>query len=554
MTNAKCNVNPSRCVGIVGAGPVGLTLAARLSGFGVQCVVLDKAPHLLRKGSKACLIQGDVLEVMDKIGCAGSIADEGIHWRIAHTYIKDVEMITQRFPERVGFGQFVNISQYRIEQELLAVVENSSLVDVRWSHEVIGVKQDGESAVATVKTLQGETTMSFAYLIACDGVHSTLRDLTGNEFTGYTHPDRFLITDIKANIALTKERHFFFDSHQNPGRQLVMHPQPDNIWRIDWQLAPDTDIEAEKKSGKLDTRIRRVIGDIPYHIEWLSTYRFNQRVIEQFRAGRIFFAGDAAHSLPPYGSRGMNSGIQDADNLAWKMASVLHGSAPDALLDTYHDERHPAALENLRVTEATMRFMVPPTTLKRLQRSIIFRLAVPFKGMRKLVDHGKMAEPFVYPNSSLIFDRQAHPLIGQFAPDATIYVGKAKQRLRKLFGHGFVCLFFGTWDEARHFVGLAQSEALPVPLKLIVAFPKGEPVGPLPDDVLVATYDDILFYRQFYDGEAAWYLMRPDGHIATRQPFDATASLATILARCAGCAPGHATPKQAQTVGEIACA
>lgn len=531
----KSNDSTAR-VGIVGAGPVGLALAARLATMGIRSVLLEKSPHLLKKGSKACLIQGDVLEVLDKAGCADRIADEGIHWRIAHTYIKDVEMITQHFPERAGFGQFVNISQYRIEQELLEFAGMNPYAEIRWSHEITALAQDEHAVTLTVATPQGEQQLGFDYVVACDGVHSKLRALTNVAFTGYTHQDRFLITDIRANIARTKERHFFFDSRFNPGRQLVMHPQPDNIWRIDWQLAPDTDIEEEKRNGKLDARIRRVIGDIPYKLEWISTYRFNQRVVEQFKVGRVFFAGDAAHSLPPYGSRGMNSGIQDADNLAWKLASVLKGQAGEALLDTYHAERYPAALENLRVTEATMKFMVPPTRFKRLQRSIIFKLAVPFKSMRKLVDHGKMAEPNAYKESRLMLAAASSPLVGQFAPDARIHVDGVKSRLRKLFGVGFVCLFFGTRDEASEFVAATKEQSLPVPVRFVAAFPQGEDIEPFREDITIATYDDILFFRNFYKGAAAWYLVRPDGYIATKQSLLAAACLKDILAQCAGCA------------------
>lgn len=522
-------------IAVVGAGPVGLACAARLASFGVRCVVFDKAAYLLRKGSKACLIQGDALEVLDKVGCAEQIAYEGIPWRVAHTYIKDVEMITQPFPERSGFAQFVNISQYRIEQVLLQFVEKSPYTDILWSHEVTGVCNDDTAVTLVVNTPAGEKRFSFAYVVACDGVNSRLRDLTGVEFTGYTHQSRFLITDIRANIARTKERHFFFDSHFNPGRQVVMHPQPDNIWRIDWQLAPGADIEQEKRNGALDARIRRVIGDIPYEIDWISTYRFNQRVIRQFKVGRIIFAGDAAHSLPPYGSRGMNSGIQDADNLAWKIAYVLHGHANEGLLDSYHAERYPAALENLRVTEATMKFMVPPNRFKRLQRRIIFKLAVPFKSVRRLVNHGKMAEPYTYKDVNIFVSPVASPLIGAFSPDARIFIDDVKSRLRRLFGAEFVCLFFGTPNEAREFIEANRDLSSSVPCRFVVAFPKGGEVASFPVPVTVITYDEILLFRQFYDGHAAcWYLVRPDGHVVAKDFLQSSADFETTLVKCSG--------------------
>lgn len=521
-------------VGIVGAGPVGLTVAARLANYGIRSIILEQSPHLIRKGSKACLIQGDALEVLDKSGCADVIAEEGIHWRIAHTYVRGKELISQEYPERVGYGEFVNISQYRIEQEVAGYIEKNPLTEIFWSYEVEAVSQDSQTVTIIANTPEGKRELSFAYLVACDGVYSKIRDLTGVAWTGYTHQSRFLITDIRANIPLKKERHFHFDPEFNPGLQLVMHPQPDNIWRIDWQLAADADIEAERENGELDRRIRRVIGDIPYNIEWLSTYKFNQRVVEKFRINRIFFAGDSAHSLPPYGSRGMNSGIQDADNLAWKMAYVLKGWADDSLLDTYHDERYLAAKENLRVTEATIKFMAPSSGLRHLIRNIILKLSSHFKSFRSLVDHGKMAQPFSYTTSEIIDTSSDHQYVGRFAPDCKIFVGETKTRLRKLFGSGFVILFFGEPNEAYEFARKADKSSLDIPLKVVLAFPKGVEHDSMPENATNVYYDDIKFIRDFYHERAAWYVVRPDGHIAGRYQLCDVEAINHIIGRCIG--------------------
>lgn len=503
-------------VGIVGAGPVGLALAARLASFSVSSVILEKSPHLLRKGSKACLIQGDALEVLDKAGCAEAIAAEGIHWRIAHTYIRGVERIRKEYPERVGYSEFINISQYRIEQEVVKFLETCALVDIRWSHEVKSITQHERGVTVGVSHPGGDSELTFDYLVACDGVHSTIRELTGVQWTGYTHTSRFLITDIRALIPVIKERHFHFDPVFNPGRQVVMHPQPDNVWRIDWQLAPDADIEAEQQNGGLDIRIRKVIGDIPYQIEWCSTYRFSQRVVEQFKLGRIFFAGDAAHSLPPYGSRGMNSGIQDADNLAWKLACVLAGTADASLLETYHDERYQAAQENLRVTEATIKFMAPENLLKRWFRNLILKLSGPFKALRKNVNHGKMAEPFTYLASDIVDGESGHGFVGKFAPDMRVFSDKQPTRLRKFFGNQFVVLFFGTMDETLAFAGKFLQLRREFPMKLVVGLPLGMEPDIHIDHCNVFYYDDIASVRAFYATMACWFLVRPDGHIAGR--------------------------------------
>ncbi|QFZ21201.1 FAD-dependent monooxygenase [Saccharothrix syringae] len=499
-------------VGIVGAGPVGLVAALRLAGLGVPTVVLEADPELIKQGSKACLIQGDVLEVLDKFGCAQPIADEGVTWTVARTYVRNQEIRAAEYPRGAGFGPFVNISQYRIEQVLAAAAEAEPLCDVRWGHRVTGVWQDSASVTARVLTADGEREMTFSHLVACDGVRSALREMIGVEWTGYTHKDRFLITDIRARLPLAKERHFHYDPVFNPGRQLVMHPQPDDIWRIDWQLPPDADIEAERADGRFDRRVRAVIGEIPYEVDWVSTYRFHQRVVDRLRVGRVLFAGDAAHALPPYGSRGMNSGIQDADNLAWKIALVRSGRAGQELLETYHTERYAAALENLRVTEATIRFMVPPTRLRRWTRAVLLRLSRSLGLARKHVNSGRMAEPHHYTDSPLV--RTGHPLLGAFAPDGEVLVDGARTRLRRLLGAGFVGLLVAR--DAREAAGLAEAawtRQWDVPARLVAVLPPGAATDGLPAEVTAAVAVDDALARTYGTG---WWLVRPDGHLAAR--------------------------------------
>jgi 3-(3-hydroxy-phenyl)propionate hydroxylase len=489
-------------VGIVGAGPVGLVAALRLAASGVRCALLEADPYLVKQGSKACLIQGDALEVLDKAGCAEPIAREGVRWHIGHTYVRGQEIRRSEFAVPIGFGPFVNISQYRIEQVLLARALADPLIDVRWSHRVTGLTQNADEVAVTAETPAGPRSLRFAYLVACDGVRSTLRELAGVEWTGYSHRDLFLITDVRAKLPVTKERHFHYDPPFNPGRQLVMHPQPDDIWRIDWQLAPDADIEAERRDGRLDRRIRDVIGDVPYEIDWLSTYRFHQRVVDRMIVGRVLFAGDAAHALPPYGSRGMNSGIQDADNLAWKLALVLAGTAAPDLLESYHAERHAAAEENLRITEATIRFMVPPSPARRWLRNVLLTLAVPLKAVRRHVNSGRMAEPYVYQDSPIVQSRERNPVLGTFAPDGMVrYRGKSV-RLRTLFGAGFVLLRFlpdaGSGD--RPDTGDA-ARLRTVPTAVPVAF-------------LDVVPEDGALRRAYHAQDGDWFLIRPDGHVA----------------------------------------
>ncbi|MFI1568164.1 FAD-dependent monooxygenase [Streptomyces sp. NPDC020490] len=503
-------------VGIVGAGPIGLVAALRLATLGVPCMVLEADPGLLKQGSKACLIQGDVLEVLDKFGCGQPVKDEGVTWTVARTYVRNKVIRSAEYPHGPGFGPFVNISQYRIEQILLQAAEAHPDCEIRWGHEVTGVEQDEDAVTVRARTADGERTLRFGHLVAADGVRSTLRELVGVAWTGYTHKDRFLITDIRAELPLAKERHFHYDPSFNPGRQLVMHPQPDDIWRIDWQLPPDTDIDAERADGRFDRRVRDVIGDIPYEVDWVSTYRFHQRVVERLRVGRILFAGDAAHALPPYGSRGMNSGIQDADNLAWKLALVHAGQGGEELLESYHTERYAAALENLRVTEATIRFMVPPSRMRRLARSAVLALSHRLSGARDRVNSGRMAEPYVYADSPLVQSAPGEPLLGAFARDGIVEADGRRTRLRRLLGDGFVALCFAP-DTATAADLVAEVRARPAqpPVRIVVMLPVTA-AGPPPSGAIVARTGDTDLLAAYGADAGRWWLARPDGHLAAR--------------------------------------
>lgn len=543
-----------RPLGIVGAGPVGLAFAVRLAGFGVSSVVLEASPELVRQGSKACLIHGDALEILDKAGCADVINHEGVTWTVARTYVRNKVIRTAVYPRPLGYGPFVNISQYRIEQVLAARAAQDPHCELRWGHTVTGVAQDEDEVRIRVRGPGGaEHELHFDYLVACDGVRSTLRTLVGVEWTGYTHRDRFLITDIRARLPLAAERHFHYDPPFNPGRQLVMHPQPNDIWRIDWQLPPGADIDAERASGEFDRRVRAVIGDIPYDVDWVSTYRFHQRVVRRMRVGRIFFAGDAAHALPPYGSRGMNSGIQDADNLAWKLALVQRGQASPDLLETYHTERHAAARENLRVTEATIRFMVPPNWLRQQARNLLLRLSGPLRSARRHVNSGTMTEPYVYTDSPIVAPGGPDSLLGRFAPDGPLREPGLPDRLRRLFGAQFAGLYFATGPaDAKRFVTRALSRPCALEVRLVLVLPPDpgpDPAG-LPAGACVVHDRDGALTAAYDGSRGRWWIVRPDGHLAADGDGAQAADFAAALARAALAPPARPVREESRLSGK----
>jgi 2-polyprenyl-6-methoxyphenol hydroxylase-like FAD-dependent oxidoreductase len=469
---------------VVGAGAVGLTLAGRLAQHGATVEVFEAERSRQRVGSKAICMQRETLEIWQRLGIGDRVAQRGVQWRIGRTYYRGRQLFEVHLPDTdEHFPPFVNISQSEVEDLLEGRLRELD-VPVHRGHRFTSLTQDADGVTATFETDDGAVQHRSTYLVGADGAHSPVRHAIGMNFTGYTFDDRFLIADVRADLPMTNERHFHFDPPWNPGRQVLIHPQPDGVWRIDWQVPPDTDADAVRASGELDRRIRQVVGEsTPYELVWMTGYRFSQRVAGAFRHGRVFLAGDAAHVMSPFGARGLNSGISDAENLAWKLAAASNG-APDSLLDTYEAERRPAALANLAATEATMRFMSPHGPFRRAWRNLVLRMAPRSAWFRRRVNSGRLAEPASYEGAPSVTpgpDDGTLPRHGTVAPDARLPDGT---RLREHLGRGF-----------------------------IVLLPRPVPAPDLRAEPLVIGPDTV------YGSERAW-MVRPDGYIAGSASLD----------------------------------
>lgn len=512
---------------IVGAGPVGLAAAAELARHGVQGVVLEQA-NTLSDGSRAVCWAKRSLEFCDRLGIAERMLAKGVTWNTGKVFYggaPDPLYTFDLLPDKAQkFPAFVNLQQFYTEEYLVDSLPATS--QVRWQHQVTGVRPGADAVALEVSTPEGAYCLSCSYLIAADGCRSHIRGLLGLDFEGRSFEDNFLIADVRMNVPFPAERRFFFNAPFNEGRTALMHQQPDGIWRLDFQLGWQIDREAALREENVTAKVRALLGpDVAFEYEWVSLYSFQCRRMKRFVHGRVIFAGDAAHLVSPFGARGANGGLQDVDNLGWKLALVINGEAPTALLESYDEERGHGADENIANSTRSTEFMTPKSPAELAFRDAALELAQRHPFARRFVNSGRLSVPCHQRRSSLTtpdtgnFQCALQP--GDVCADAPI-TGKSGNRwLLEQFGRGFCCLYFAG-DGALSATIVARQLPSRVGM-LCIGVASGSGV-----DIIDADGD---VHRRYDAAPGTTYLIRPDQHVAARwRQFD-PAALSSALAR-----------------------
>jgi 3-(3-hydroxy-phenyl)propionate hydroxylase len=511
---------------IVGAGPVGLAAAIDLALQGVRVIVIDDN-NVVSVGSRAICWSKRSLEILDRLGVGERFLEKGFTWKVGRVHHRDRFLYSFDLLPEGGHKMpaFVNLQQYYAEEYLVErCADFPDLIELRWKNKFVALQQQDDCVRIEVETPDGRYMLSTQWLIAADGARSAVRSALGLKFEGRTFEEKFLIVDVRWAGAPT-ERSFWFQPAFDPSESVLIHRQPDNISRIDFQIGWDADPSVEMQPEKVAERVRRVVGDdVAFELDWCSVYTFRCARLERFVHDRVIFAGDSAHVVSPFGARGGNGGLQDVDNLCWKLTRVLNEQAPRGLLESYNEERVHGCDENIMHSSRTTRFMTPKTPVERDFRDGVLALAPDFPFARALVNSGRLSKPCSLQGLSCITP-DATPMQGAMVPgspcaDAPMLGRQARPRwLLNAFGNEFCVLVFDKDNAAaERYRKMLREAGLKARLVLV-----------LPSQV-AATDDDALsdqqgFARERYGGgPGVTYLVRPDQHVAARFPgFDVNA-------------------------------
>ena len=504
---------------IVGAGPIGMTAALVLARYGIRSVLIDRK-DTFNDGSRAICIARPSMHILERIGAVAPFVEKALGWRFGRSYYRGEQIFRLEMPQPPGekYLPMYNLQQQYIEQFLHDAVAASDLIDMRWQSELAAIEPHNDGVSVGISSPAGDYRLDADYVLAADGARSPVRSMLGLRLKGDNYEGRYVIADIRMDHDFPTERRAFFEPAGNPGGTVLIHKQPENIWRVDYQLREGESEADAVKEENLRARVGAILADVghtkPWELEWWSVYSANTLCLDDYRHGRVIFIGDAAHIVPIFGVRGLNNGLADAENIGWKLALVLHGEADERLLDSYSPERRGATLDVFANATKSTRFMTPPTRGWRLAREAALSLSLKHVFPRGLANPRQM-QPYTYSESPLTpyAGRDAEfaggPPCGSVAPNAKLADGSY---LLDRAGDGMTALLFcegqPTAEQAALLAQLGRIDKRFVAMLITSR-------GPASDAKTIADSDGEIA-RLFAAAPGTLYLLRPDLHIAGR--------------------------------------
>ena len=518
---------PEWDVCVVGAGPVGLTAAALLTARGARVLVVERAPTT-SNAPKAISLDDESLRTYQQAGLVDEVLRVIMPGTGTAYYDSHGELLFHgraAVPQRLGYPFKNPFAQPDLERVLVGAMRRRSNATVRFAAELIGFHQHPDAVHLDLAGPDGPEGARVSFLIGADGGRSTVRTLLDVPMAGRSYPDRWLVVDTHGD----SRRERYGMHHGDPRRPHVVVPGFDGRCRYEFLVRPDECDDGDDPPFSLIERLLAPFRSItPDEVERAVVYRFHALSATRWRDGRVFLVGDAAHMMPPFAGQGLNSGIRDAANLAWKLDAALAGLGGDALLDSYQLERKPHADAVIRSSERLGRVVMTTNARLAAFRDTAVRRALATPGGRAYFEEMRY-RPAARFDDGLVLDPGTHPLIGTQVGQPLVFDLENREMvlLDRVLGDGWALLGVDVgdrwWTPARG----AAARVVPV----AISIPLDESMADARNGVRVVIDLDGALTREVGDARGCFVLVRPDRVVAAVIRPDALAHLRTEVAR-----------------------